>query len=80
MNSGIFELNWANVKSALVLGGLTAIIAGASYVTGIGNFWAVDGHALVNAIGMSFLVAILSTIQSLLTTSKGNFVGAVNIK
>lgn len=77
--SGLFKLDWTNIKSALVSGVLTAILGGAGYVIGLGNIFSVDIHTLANIVVLAFLVAVVSLIKQLLTTSQGNFVGAVNV-
>lgn len=76
----MFSLNWTNVKSALVSGVITAVLAGASYIIGLGDVFSIDVHALVNVISLAALTAIVSLVKSLLTTDSGNFVGSVNIK
>lgn len=73
-------INWTNVKSALVSGVLTAVLAGAMYVIGVGNVFAINVHSLVNVVALGLLTSIVSLIKSLLTTDKGNFLGAVSIK
>ena len=78
--SGLFALNWTNIKSALVSAVITAILAGAGYIIGVGNVFQIDVHAFVNVLALSALTALVSVIKSLLTTSQGNFVGAVAVK
>lgn len=69
-----------NVKSALVSAFLTAILALAGYVLGVGDVFKIDVHALINVGALSTLTALVSLIKAFLTTDKGNFVGAVEIK
>lgn len=77
--TGLLKLDWANVKSALVSGVLTAVLAGAGYIIGLGDIFAIDLHAISNVVGLAFLTTLVSLVKALLTTNEGNFVGAVNI-
>lgn len=76
----MFQLTWTNIKSALVSALITAILAIAGYIIGVGDVFAIDVHALVNVGALSALTAVVSVIKSFLTTNGGNFVGAVSIK
>lgn len=73
-------MNITNIKSAFVSAFLTAVLALAMYVLGVGDVFKLDIHALVNVGALSALTAIVSLIKSFLTTSAGNFVGAVQVK
>lgn len=74
------QITWTNVKSALVSALITAVLATATYILGLGDVFKIDVHALINVISLSALTALVSIIKSFLTTSSGNFVGAVTIK
>lgn len=74
------QITWTNVKSALVSAFITAILAGAGYVVGVGDIFKIDVHALVNVVSLASLTALVSIIKSFLTTDSGKFVGAVAIK
>lgn len=74
------QITFTNVKSALVTAFLTAILALAGYVLGVGDIFKIDVHAFINVGALSLLTAIVSIIKSFLTTPDGNFVGVVNIK
>lgn len=80
MESGIGKLDWVNIKSALVFGILSAVLAMGMYVVGVGDIFALDGKALANAGVFGGLNTLLSLLKSLLTTDSGNFVGAVKVR
>jgi len=75
----MFKINLTQLKSALVSGVLTAILAGIGYIVGLGDIFAIDVHALVNVIALSFGTAIVSLIKALLTDNDGAFVGAIEV-
>lgn len=75
----MFNINTAQLKSALVSGVLTAILAGLGYVVGIGDVFKIDVHAIVNVVALSFGTTIISLIKSFLTTDEGKFAGAVKV-
>lgn len=79
MNNEIFTLNITQVKSAIVSGVLTAILGAAGYIIGVGDVFAIDVHALTNVTALAFLTTVVSLVKSLLTTSQGNFIGAVKV-
>lgn len=74
------QITTTNVKSALVSAFLTACLALAGYVIGVGDIFKIDVHAFANVGALSLLTAVVSIIKSFLTTPSGNFVGAVAIK
>ncbi len=77
--SNLFSISADQIKSALVSGILTAILAGFTYIIGLGDVFAIDVHSLINVIALSFGVTIISLIKSFFTTSEGKFVGSVKI-
>lgn len=79
INSGLFKLNWIDVKSALVSGVITGILAIAGYIIGVGDVFAIDVHAMVNVGALALLTSVVSIIKSLLTTSTGT-VASVQVK
>ncbi len=76
----MLNLSMTNVKSAIVSGVITAILAGASYIIGLNDVFAIDVHALINVISLAGMTAIVSLIKSLLTTDSGSFAGVTKIK
>lgn len=78
--NGIGKLNSGNIKSALVFGVLSAILAIGTYVIGVGDIFSIDGKALANAGVFGGINVILSLIKRLLTTDEGNFLGAVKVE
>lgn len=72
-------MNLQKIKSALVSGVLTAILAGAGYVLSVGDIFKVDVHSLSNVLALSLLTAIVSLIKSFSTTNEGNFIGVVSV-
>lgn len=76
----IFTINWVNIKSALVSALITAVLAIAGYIIGIGDVFKLDLHTLINVASISGLTALVSIIKSYFTTNDGNFLGAISIK
>lgn len=75
----LYTLSLVNVKSSLVSAAITAVLAIAGYIIGVGDVFNIDVHALVNVGALSALTAFVSLIKSFFTTESGNFVGAVAI-
>lgn len=75
----MFTLSTMNIKSSLISALLTAILATAGYVIGVGNVFSIDVHALVNVAALSALTAIVSLLKSFLTDQQGNFAGTVKV-
>lgn len=73
-------MNWINIKSALVMGGIAGVIASIGYVLKVGDLFALDVHSLVNCFALAALTSVSSFITNLLTTQSGNFLGAVKLK
>lgn len=76
----MFTLNWTNIKGAIVSAVITAVLAIAGYIIGVGDIFSIDVHALVNVGALSVLTALVSVIKSLLTTQSGDFAGVVKVK
>lgn len=64
-----------NLKSALVSGVISAILAGALYILKIGDIFAIDVHTLVNVISIAILTTVVSFIKSSSTTDAGKIAG-----
>jgi hypothetical protein len=79
MQNGIFTLNLASFKSALVSTVLMAIVAMAGYIIGLGDLWKIDLHSLTNIGVMALLTGIVSLIKNFLTSDAGNFAGIVKV-
>ena len=79
MENGIFKLSWVHIKSALVHGVLWGLLIVGMQVIEIGNVFALDWRALLNAGVLAFLGAVVSLLKNMLTTNKGNFVGVVEV-
>ena len=80
MNAGIFTLNLASFKSALISAVLMAVIAIAGYVIGLGDLWKIDLHSLTNIGVMALLTGIVSLIKNYLTSNSGTFAGIVKVE
>ena len=78
--SNILNINWQDIKSALVSTLLMGILAVLVYILGVGDIFALDIKSLLNCGVMAIAAGLVSVIKSLLTTENGNFIGAVNIK
>lgn len=79
MSSGFLQLDWANVKSAIVYGILTALLSMALYAVSVGDVFALNSHALTNAGVFGGLSVLISLFKNLLTDNGGNFLGAVKV-
>lgn len=71
---------WVKVKSALVSGFLMAFLAIAGYIIAVGDIFAIDWKLLVNVGVIALLTSIVSLIKAGMTTSSGNFVGAIKVQ
>lgn len=83
---GFLNLNWANIKSALVYGFMTlAVVFALSVVQSIqaaGTIFGLDWKEIVDkgVVGtMPVLVIAISLLKNILTTDKGKFLGAVTV-
>ena len=68
------------IKSALVSTVIAGILAGAMYVVGVGDVFAIEIKALINVFSLAALSGVVSLIKAGLTTTQGDFVGAVRIQ
>jgi len=75
MNSKLGTLNWVEVKNALVLAFITALVAIILSIVSAGNIFGLDWKVLANTGALAFLVFFVSTLKDLLTTSKGVIAG-----
>lgn len=78
--SNIFTLDWKSVLNAIAVTLVIGIGAAIAYILNLGDLFSIDIHSLTNAFGLAALGGIGSLITSFLTTSKGNFIGAMPIK
>ena len=78
--SNIFTLDWKSVANAVVIAIVIGIGAAIAYVLKVGDLFSIDIHSLTNVFGLAVLGGIGSLITSFLTTSQGNFIGAVSVK
>jgi hypothetical protein len=86
MNNGMFKLNWANIKSAIVYGVLTAIMVFiVSVLEGIkahGSIFGVDWKGIIDTgiiATMGLIISIVSIVKNLLTTNQGKFLGITTV-
>lgn len=84
--NGLFTLTWSNVKSAVTYGVLTLAVTFAlsiaQSVLHAGSIFGLDWKQIVDSavIGtIPALIVIISLAKNLLTNSKGNFLGAVEV-
>lgn len=75
MQNGIFTIDMAGVKSAIILAALTAFGLGLAYIIGLGDVFLVDGHKLINILTLGFATGIASLVQHILTTNDDKFLG-----
>lgn len=69
------KMNITMIKSALVSGVLAGILAGAVYIIGVGDVFALNLHSLVNVVAIAVLTVIVSLIKNIGTSSTGSFAG-----
>lgn len=74
--NGIFQLDWVNVKSAIVYGLIIGLGAMFAIAFSVGDLWALDWKILINAGVFAFLGSL---VKNLLTTNKGKFIGIVDV-
>lgn len=79
-NSPFFKVTWTEVKKALVLGVLMALLVVITEVIAVGDIYGLDWKTLLNLGIIALLTSFASFLQDLLTTRSGRFVGAVKIK
>jgi len=77
--NGILELNWINIKSALIYGLLMAIFAMLVQIKQAEELTKVDWGMIVSSGVMALVTATISVIKNILTTDKGNFLGVVKV-
>lgn len=75
----MFEISWINIKSALVYGVLSGLLAIASYAISIGDVFNLDLKVLINAGVFGFLVVVVSLIKNFLTNADGKFLGVIKV-
>lgn len=86
MKNGMFKLDWANIKSAIVYGLLTmAVVFLLSVVESIlkaGSIFGIDWRHVTDTAtiaALSLFVVGLSLVKNLLTTNTGHFLGVVKV-
>ena len=81
-NSGslLFTLNLVEVKRALSIGIITAIVAILLYIRELGSIFLVDWKVLADTGILALAGVFISSLQSFLTTKRGNFVGLVKVE
>jgi len=86
MNSGIFKLDWVNVKSAIAYGLVTMVLVFIlSVVEGVikhGSIFGVDWKIIIDSgviASFSVLSVVVSIVKNLFTTDKGNFLGVATV-
>lgn len=78
--SKLFKVSWTDIKSALVSGGVMALVIIIANVIETGDIFNLNWKELANIGVIAFLTSFVSVLKSLLTTSEGNFAGAIKIK
>lgn len=86
MKNGIFKLDKANIKSAIVYGLVTMavvfILSAAESVLKAGTIFGIDWKHVVDVAtlaAVSIFVASVSVIKNMLTTNAGNFLGIAKV-
>lgn len=83
---GIFKLNAANIKSAIVYGlltlGATFLLAALQSILKAGSIFGLDWKAIIDSSVIAtipILIAGVSIVKNLLTTEKGDFLGVAEV-
>jgi len=86
MKNGLFKLEWANIKSAIVYGLLTALLVFIlSVLEGIKDHGSILGVDWKNVIDtgiiatIGLVISIVSIVKNLLTTNQGKFLGITTV-
>lgn len=86
MKNGLFKLDWANIKSAIIYGlvamAVVFVLSVAESIINAGSIFGVDWSNVVDQGAIKTLgvfVTLVSVVKNLLTTDKGNFLGAVEV-
>lgn len=86
MENGLFKIEGEQVKAAIVYGVVAmvcgAVLAVGNYVLDAGTIFGLDWKMIVDKGALAALGAFVTAvtfIASLLTTKKGNFLGAVKV-
>ncbi len=72
-------ISWINIKSALVYGLITGVVAVGLYMIGEGDVFNLSIKPIANVFIFSFLGVFISLLKNLLTSDEGKFVGAVKV-
>lgn len=72
-------ISWINIKSALVYGLITGVVAVGLYMIGEGDVFNLSIKPITNVFIFSFLGVFISLLKNLLTNESGKFVGAVKV-
>jgi hypothetical protein len=83
---GLFNLNWTNIKSAVVYGllamALVFILSLAESILKAGSIFGLDWKALLDKgviVALGTFVTTVSLIKNFLTTEKGEFLGVTTV-
>lgn len=86
MKNGLFKLEWANIKSAIVYGLITALLVFIlSVLEGIkdhGSIFGVDWKNVIDTgiiATIGLVISIVSIVKNLLTTNQGKFLGITTV-
>ena len=73
------NLSWENIKSALIYGLIVMLVAGLTYIVGLGDTSLIHLHDLINVLVMSGATVLISLLKNLLTTASGKFLGVIKV-
>ena len=77
MQNGIFKLDWANVRSAIVYGLLWGAVAMLAQVQSAGSIFNLDWKGVIDAGVIAGIGVVISVVKNMFTTNSGNFLGVV---
>lgn len=76
---GILQLDWSNIKSAIIYGILWAILVILMKIHDAGSIFNLDWKALADAGAIALTASGITILKNLLTTEKGNFLGIAKV-
>ena len=79
MSNGIFKLDWVNVKSSLVYGGLWGLLAVLIRIKEVGNIFNLNWMDLANVFAMAAIAIVIVLLKNMFTTDSGKFLGVVSV-
>ena len=75
MKNGLFTIDWANIKSALMYAVIVGVVAGLTYILDLGDTSLFHVHSFLNVIVDAVGTFLVVLGRNFLTTNAGKFSG-----